>query len=49
MFSNGTHSLRKESAPRGADSFLKELVPFEKGGKKKERTRALHASANAQL
>ena len=49
MFSNGTHSSRRESAPRGADSFLKELVPFEKGGKKKEQTRAPHAGANTQF
>ena len=30
----GIHFLREEFAPKGANSFLKEVSPFEKGGKK---------------
>ena len=34
-FQTGVYSLRKEFAPRGANSFLEELTLIEEGGKRK--------------
>ena len=42
----GIYSLRKEFAPTGANSFLPELIPIEKGGKNENNRVASPEHAN---